>query len=211
RRVFAAATAAHRVWPVRQEPEARPNAIPEIMNRGFGAPAPSRRPGWRRGELASWHERAAFRTRQSRRHPPRWRNRCSSSDARVPHAEGPAGPRIRRAGRGSRDRRRHRRARGVEGGRAAGPEVARGIHGGGVRRLPVRIVWSEIAQATFVRFMANQAGMMTVNRAVEALADDPAPPGAFVRGAYRRLRVGPYRVLYEVEGNLITIVRIDRV
>ena len=43
------------------------------------------------------------------------------------------------------------------------------------------------------------------------LADDPAPPGAFVRGAYRRLRVGPYRVLYEVEGNLITIVRKDRV
>ncbi len=64
----------------------------------------------------------------------------------------------------------------------------------------MRIIWSEIAQATFVRFMADQAGMMAVNRAVEALADDPAPPGAFVRGAYRRLRVGPYRVLYEVEG-----------
>ena len=50
-----------------------------------------------------------------------------------------------------------------------------------------------------------------VNRAVEALVDDPAPLGAFVRGAYRRLRVGPYRVLYEVEKDLITIVRIDRV
>jgi hypothetical protein len=59
--------------------------------------------------------------------------------------------------------------------------------------------------------MADQAGMMAVNRAVEALADDPAPPDASVRGAYRRLRVGTYRVLYEVEGNLITIVRIDRV
>ena len=80
----------------------------------------------------------------------------------------------------------------------------------------MRIFWSEIAQATFVRFMADQAGMMAVNRAVEALADDAAPPGASVRGAYRRLRVGPYRVLpyrvlYEVEGDLITIVRIDRV
>jgi mRNA-degrading endonuclease RelE of RelBE toxin-antitoxin system len=75
----------------------------------------------------------------------------------------------------------------------------------------VRIIWSEIAQATFVRFMANQDGMMIVNRAVEALADDPAPPDAFVRGAYRRLHVDPYRVLYEVEGDLITIVRIDRV
>ena len=35
--------------------------------------------------------------------------------------------------------------------------------------------------------------MMAVNRAVEALAEDPAPPGAFIRGAYHRLRVGPYR------------------
>ena len=59
--------------------------------------------------------------------------------------------------------------------------------------------------------MADQAGMMAVSRTVEALADDPVPQGAFVRGAYRRLRVGPYRVLYEVEENLITIVRIDRV
>jgi mRNA-degrading endonuclease RelE of RelBE toxin-antitoxin system len=59
--------------------------------------------------------------------------------------------------------------------------------------------------------MADQAGMMAVNRAVDALADDPAPPGAFGRGAYYRLRVGPYRVLYEVEGNLVTVVRIDRV
>src|SRR5580693_5932098 len=57
--------------------------------------------------------------------------------------------------------------------------------------------------------MADQAGMMAVNRAVEAVADDPAPLGAFVRGAYRRLRAGPYRVLYEVEGNLITIPRHD--
>ena len=75
----------------------------------------------------------------------------------------------------------------------------------------MRIIWSQIAQVTFVRFMADQAGVMAVNRAVEALADDPVPPGAFVRGAYRRLHVGLYRVLYEVEGDVITIVRVDRV
>ena len=75
----------------------------------------------------------------------------------------------------------------------------------------MRIIWSEIAQATFVRFLADQPGMMVVNRAVGALADNPAPPGAFVGGAYCRLRVGAYRVLYEVEGDLITIVRIYRV
>ena len=32
----------------------------------------------------------------------------------------------------------------------------------------MRITWSEIGQATFVRFMADQAGMMAVNRAVAA-------------------------------------------
>ena len=42
----------------------------------------------------------------------------------------------------------------------------------------MRIIWSEIAQVTFVRFMADQAGMMAVDRAVEALADDPAPRGS---------------------------------
>jgi len=64
----------------------------------------------------------------------------------------------------------------------------------------VRIIWSQIAQATFVRFMADQAGMMAVNRAVAALAEDPAPPGAFVRGAYRRLRAGPYRCCTRSKG-----------
>jgi mRNA-degrading endonuclease RelE of RelBE toxin-antitoxin system len=30
------------------------------------------------------------------------------------------------------------------------------------------------------------------------------------RAGYRRLRVGAYRVLYEVEDDVITIVRVDR-
>jgi len=38
----------------------------------------------------------------------------------------------------------------------------------------VRIIWSEIAQATFVRFMADQAGMMAVNRAASR---GTTPPG----------------------------------
>jgi mRNA-degrading endonuclease RelE of RelBE toxin-antitoxin system len=37
------------------------------------------------------------------------------------------------------------------------------------------------------------------------------PPGAFVRGSYRRLRVGEYRILYEIDGELIIVVRVDRV
>ena len=47
--------------------------------------------------------------------------------------------------------------------------------------------------------MADQAGMRAINQAVAGLADHPEPPDAFVRGSYRRLRVGTYRVLYELE------------
>jgi len=57
--------------------------------------------------------------------------------------------------------------------------------------------------------MGDQAGMRAVVAAVSALVDDPSPPEAFVRGDYRRLRVGPYRVMYVLEGDLITVERID--
>ena len=73
------------------------------------------------------------------------------------------------------------------------------------------IVWRHGALASARRFMADQAGMRAVNQAVAALAGDPEPPRVFVRGSYRRLRVGAYRVLYEVEGDVIIVVRIDKV
>jgi mRNA-degrading endonuclease RelE of RelBE toxin-antitoxin system len=52
--------------------------------------------------------------------------------------------------------------------------------------------------------------MRTVSAAVAALANDPNPPEAFVRGDYRRLRVGRYRIMYVVEKDLITVERVDR-
>ena len=75
----------------------------------------------------------------------------------------------------------------------------------------MRIIWSEIAQATFVRFMADQAGMMAVNRAVEALADDPAPPSAFVRRRLPQAARRPLPGAVRGRRDLITIVRIDPV
>ncbi len=42
--------------------------------------------------------------------------------------------------------------------------------------------------------------MRAVSQAVPALAENPEPPDAFVRGGYRRLRVGEYRVLYRAGG-----------
>jgi mRNA-degrading endonuclease RelE of RelBE toxin-antitoxin system len=63
------------------------------------------------------------------------------------------------------------------------------------------------------RFIADQTlGMGAINQAGAALADNPEPADAFVRGSYRRIRVGGYyRVLYEIEGNVVTIMRVDRV
>lgn len=59
--------------------------------------------------------------------------------------------------------------------------------------------------------MRDQDGMRAIGRAVAALADDPYPPEGFHRGRYHRLRVGPYRVMYVIDDNVITIERIDRV
>jgi len=50
-----------------------------------------------------------------------------------------------------------------------------------------------------------------IGAAVNALAVDPNPPDAFIRGDYRRLRVGIYRIMYVVEDDIITIERVDLV
>jgi mRNA-degrading endonuclease RelE of RelBE toxin-antitoxin system len=74
----------------------------------------------------------------------------------------------------------------------------------------VRVEWSPEALASAHRFFTDQAGMRAVNKAVAALAEDQEPPGAFVRGEYRRLRVGLYRVHYTVKGDTVTVLRVDR-
>jgi len=51
--------------------------------------------------------------------------------------------------------------------------------------------------------------MREIGTAVMALSDDPSPAEAFIRGDYRRLKVGPYRVMYVLENDLITIERVD--
>lgn len=75
----------------------------------------------------------------------------------------------------------------------------------------MRIEWSPAARATARRYMADQDGMRAIGAAVAGLAFDPCPAEGFHRGDYHRLRVGAYRVVYIVEGDLITVERVDRV
>lgn len=58
--------------------------------------------------------------------------------------------------------------------------------------------------------MADQEGMLAIGAAVAGLAADPYPPAGFHRGDYHRLRVGSYRVVYVIDGDVITIERVDR-
>jgi hypothetical protein len=75
----------------------------------------------------------------------------------------------------------------------------------------VLIRWSPAAIALARRYLHDQDGMRAIGTAVAALAGDPYPPEAFHRGRYHRLRVGRYRVVYVIDGNLIAIERVDRV
>lgn len=75
----------------------------------------------------------------------------------------------------------------------------------------MRIEWTPAALASARRFMHDQDGMRAIGAAVAALADDPYPADGFHRGDYHRLRVGPYRIVYVIDGDAITVERVDRV
>ena len=75
----------------------------------------------------------------------------------------------------------------------------------------MRIRWSTAATALARRYMRDQDGMRVLGAAVAALAIDPYPPEGFHRGRYHRLRVGRYRVMYVIDGDVITAERADRV
>ena len=72
------------------------------------------------------------------------------------------------------------------------------------------VEWTAAALASARRYMRDQPGMRAVDAAVAALAGDPLPPEGFHRGGYHRLRVGPYRVMYAIDDDVITVERVDR-
>jgi mRNA-degrading endonuclease RelE of RelBE toxin-antitoxin system len=75
----------------------------------------------------------------------------------------------------------------------------------------VKIEWSPRAISTASRFLEDAAGVAAMLTAVDALEADPYPPQSFRWGDMFRLRAGAYRIMYVVEGDLITIERVDRV
>jgi mRNA-degrading endonuclease RelE of RelBE toxin-antitoxin system len=75
----------------------------------------------------------------------------------------------------------------------------------------VRIEWSARAIITASRFLADTSGMTAVVAAVDELEAEPSPADSFRWGDMHRLRVGRYRIMYVIEGDLITIDRVDRV
>jgi mRNA-degrading endonuclease RelE of RelBE toxin-antitoxin system len=75
----------------------------------------------------------------------------------------------------------------------------------------VRIEWSPLARASARRFMADQSAMRAIGAAIAALTEDPIPADGFHAGEYHRLRIGRYRVVYVIEADLVTVLRVDRV
>jgi mRNA-degrading endonuclease RelE of RelBE toxin-antitoxin system len=55
--------------------------------------------------------------------------------------------------------------------------------------------------------------MRAFGEAIEALGTDPYPPPpvGVHHGEYHRLHVGEYRVFYRVDGDVVTIERVDHI
>jgi mRNA-degrading endonuclease RelE of RelBE toxin-antitoxin system len=75
----------------------------------------------------------------------------------------------------------------------------------------VKIRWTPTAAASARRLMHDQDGMRAIGSAVAGLAEDPLPAEGFHRGRYHRLPVDRYRILYVIDGDVITVERVDRV
>jgi mRNA interferase RelE/StbE len=70
------------------------------------------------------------------------------------------------------------------------------------------IVWEPEALAVAQKYAADdRAGIQHVFQAVDLLADDPRPTGAFTVGAsgIYRIQVGFYRVQYEIHDQTVTV------
>lgn len=77
------------------------------------------------------------------------------------------------------------------------------------------VVWDERAVLAAARFLDDPEGLRGVLNAIDALAEDPRPLAAAELGSpdLRRIRLGRYRVVYEISspGNTVAVVHIGRI
>jgi mRNA interferase RelE/StbE len=75
-----------------------------------------------------------------------------------------------------------------------------------------RVDYDERAIDQAATFLDDPPGIREVLDAIDRLADDPRQPGSFPYGSpdLRRLRVGRYRILYEITDDTIAIRHIAR-
>jgi mRNA interferase RelE/StbE len=76
----------------------------------------------------------------------------------------------------------------------------------------LRVDYDERAISQAPAFLDDPQGIREVLDAIDQLADDPRPAGSFPYGSpdLRRLRVGRYRVLYEITEDAVAIRHIAR-
>ena len=78
--------------------------------------------------------------------------------------------------------------------------------------MSLRVDYDERAIDQAAAFLDDPQGMRAVLDAIDWLADDPRPAGSFPYGSpdLRRLRVGRYRILYEITEDAIAVRHIAR-
>ena len=78
--------------------------------------------------------------------------------------------------------------------------------------MSLRVDYDERAISQSAAFLDDPQGMRAMLDAIDRLADDPRPAGSFPYGSpgLRRLRVGRYRVLYEITEDAIAVRHIAR-
>ena len=78
--------------------------------------------------------------------------------------------------------------------------------------MSLRVDYDERAIDQAAAFLDDPPGIREVLDAIDRLADDPRPAGSFPYGSpdLRRLRVGRYRILYEITDDTVAIRHIAR-
>ncbi len=78
--------------------------------------------------------------------------------------------------------------------------------------MSLRVDYDERAINQAAAFLDDPQGVRAVLDAIDRLTDDPRPAGSFPYGTpdLRRLRVGRYRVLYEITEDAVAIRHIAR-